>query len=31
VKVVEFYDIGTQMLIPRLNKFHDKGGDDVDK
>jgi hypothetical protein len=31
VKVVEFYDIGIQILIPRLNKFLDKAWDDVEK
>jgi hypothetical protein len=31
VKAVEFYGIGIQILIPRLNKFHDKAGDDVEK
>jgi len=31
VKAVEFYDIGIQILIPRLNKCLDKAGDDVEK
>jgi hypothetical protein len=31
VKAVEFYDIGIQMLIPRLNKCLDKAGDVVEK
>jgi hypothetical protein len=31
VKVVEFYDIGIQILLPRQNKFLDKAWDDVEK
>lgn len=30
-EAVEFYDIGIQILIPRLNKFLDIAGDDVEK
>jgi hypothetical protein len=30
-QTVEFYDIGIQKLVPRLNKCLDKGGDYVEK
>ena len=30
-KAAEFYDIGKQNLLPRLNKCLDKGGDYVKK
>jgi hypothetical protein len=30
-QAAEFYDIGIQKLIPRLNKYLDKGGDYVGK
>jgi hypothetical protein len=30
-QATEFYDIGIQKLIPRLNKCLDKGGDYVEK
>lgn len=31
VQVVDFYDIGVQKLVPRLNKCLDNGGDYVKK
>jgi hypothetical protein len=30
-QAAEFYDIGIQKLVPRLNKCLDKGGEYVDK
>jgi hypothetical protein len=30
-QAAEFYDIGIQNLVPRLNKCLDKGGDYVEK
>jgi hypothetical protein len=30
-QAAEFYDIGIQKLVPRLNKCLDKGGDYVEK
>jgi hypothetical protein len=30
-QAAEFYDIGIQKLVPRLNKYLDKGGDYVEK
>jgi hypothetical protein len=30
-QVAEFYDIGIQKLVPRLNKCLDKGGDYAEK
>jgi hypothetical protein len=30
-QAAEFWDIGIQNLVPRLNKCLDKGGDDVEK
>jgi hypothetical protein len=30
-QTAEFYDIGIQNLVPRLNKCLDKGGDYVEK
>jgi hypothetical protein len=30
-QAAEFYDIGIQNLVPRLNKCRDKGGDYVEK
>jgi len=30
-QAAEFYDIGIKKLVPRLNKYLDKGGDYVNK
>jgi hypothetical protein len=30
-QAADFYDLGIQKLVPRLNKFLDNGGDYVEK